>query len=246
MKIKKILLVAGLGVVSPFFVSASTDHLIISQIQVEGIEKTTDDFIEIYNPTQNDVNLKGLKLVKRTKTGTTDTSLVSWDSDTAAPIMVVKAHGFYLWANSSYNSIFIDPDVTRSGSIAKDNGVALKNKTGDLIDSVSWGEAANGFSGSAYPNNPEKGQSLERNLSSLNFFLQTSPHPRNSSSSASAPDSEESAAEEDITASEPVHQYPQGVVISELMVNPEGADSGEESPVPQLVLSCWNCQFLLI
>src|SRR3989344_4502167 len=143
------LMLATLAIIAGLFLFAqqsfaAADHLVISQVQIRGGPgKTANDFVEIYNPTDNDIDLKGMRLVKRTKTGTADTLLKSW-TDTA----IVHAHGFYLWANSSFTGIAVVPDVTTSGSIADDNAVAIRNgpnDTGAIIDSVAWGMANNVF-----------------------------------------------------------------------------------------------------
>ena len=185
----------GTGVILALPAAAATaDHLVISQAQITGgAGKTTNDYVEIYNPTEADIDLKGMRLVKRTKTGTSDTSLKSW-TDSA----IVKAHGYYLWANSSYTDVAAAADVTTTGSLADDNGVAIRNgasDTGTIVDAVAWGAAANVFvEGAAFSTNPEVGQSLERKPgsgagngedtadNSADFFLQATSHPRNSAS----------------------------------------------------------------
>lgn len=180
------------GFTVPLVSRADSEHLLITQVQITGGSgKTTNDFIEIYNPTSADIDLKGIRLVKRTKTGVSDTLIKSWTSPT-----IIKSKRFYLWANSSYGDITTPPDVTTTVSIADDNGVALRsgpNDIGVIIDSVAWGQAANIFiEGTIFENNPTASQSLERNFvdevggvidtdnNASDFFLQTNPHPRNS------------------------------------------------------------------
>lgn len=139
-----------------------TNHLLISQIQITGGSgASTNDFIEIYNPTTETVNLNGYRLVKRSAEGSSDSLIKSWtDDETLAP------KGYYLWANSGYAGIAAVPNVTTSASIANDNGVALRfgpNDTGEIIDSVAWGGALNIFAeAGVFPSNPEAGQSLLR------------------------------------------------------------------------------------
>lgn len=188
---KKFFLVALVFLAFPLLAQAFTDHLVISQVQTTGGPgKTSNDFVEIYNPTSSDIDLKGMRLVKRTKTGTNDTSLKSW-TDTA----VVPAHGFYLWANSAFTEIGAVPDATTSGTIADDNGIALRigsDNTGTVIDSVAWGSATNLFAEiAAFATNPAANQSLERlpgsdlgngadtGNNAADFFLQAATHPRN-------------------------------------------------------------------
>lgn len=175
---------AGLFFWLPTF-GITADHLVISQVQITGGPgKTTNDFIELFNPTSEDIDLKGMRLVKRTKEGQADTLLKSWTEST-----IIKARGYYLWANKDYTDISIVPDVTTSGSIANDNGIALRqgaNDTGTVIDSVAWGSAANIFvEGSVFPSNPGANESLQRNQDTNHNaadFISSQARPRNSSS----------------------------------------------------------------
>jgi len=146
--------------------------IIISEIQITGGPgKTHNDFIEIYNPNNQPVNLKGHRLVKRTKSGTSDSSIKSWTSDAFVP-----ANGYYLWVNSNYSDLVSIANVSTSATIAADNGVAIRFgpvNTGIIIDSVSWGEAQNIFvEGAVFPINPVVNQSIQRKLQN-NTFVDT-------------------------------------------------------------------------
>src|SRR4051812_22654303 len=78
---------------------AANDHLVINQVQITGgAGKTSSDFIEIFNPTAGDLDLKGLRLVKRTQTGTSDTLIKSWTDS-----VIIPSNGYYLWANSNFS-----------------------------------------------------------------------------------------------------------------------------------------------
>ncbi|TSD02601.1 MAG: endonuclease/exonuclease/phosphatase [Parcubacteria group bacterium Athens0714_26] len=100
----------------------SPAKILISEIQITGgTGKTDNDFIELYNPNSAQVNLNGYRLVKRTKTGTTDTSIKSWTTN-----IYIPANGYYLWANSDYKNIPVTPDATTTVIISPDNGVAIR------------------------------------------------------------------------------------------------------------------------
>ncbi len=178
------LVILGLFIFSN--IKADTDHLLISQVQITGGSgKITNDFVELYNPTSVDVDLKNYRLVKRTKIGTSDLPIKSW-SDASPGSAIIKTHGFYLWANADFVNITVVPDTTTGYSIANDNTVALRNgpeNSGTIIDSIAWGLATNTFiDGSVFASNPTANQSIERNLDGSGFFLQTTAHPRNSQS----------------------------------------------------------------
>jgi len=152
--------------------SASPAKILINEVQIRGgAGKTDNDFIELYNPNDSPVNLKGYRLVKRTKTGTSDLLIKSWTDDAYIP-----AKGFYLWANSNYLEIPSQPDVTTTVTLSDDNGVAIRfgaNDTGTVIDSVSWGEAQNIFvEKSAFATNPGAYQSIQRKFQN-NVFVDT-------------------------------------------------------------------------
>ncbi|MBU0722291.1 lamin tail domain-containing protein [Patescibacteria group bacterium] len=168
-------------------VCLAIDYVVISEVQITGgVGKTENDFIEIYNFNNFQVNLKGYRLVKRTKTGITDTSIKSWTTDVFIP-----ANGYYLWANSNYTNISTTPDATTTAAISNDNGIAIRfgaEDTGAIIDSVAWGGAQNIFiEGLIFPTNPGDNQSLARKLNldtnnnSVDFFVQEKPNPQNSS-----------------------------------------------------------------
>ena len=166
-------------------VPAAPSKILISEIQITGgTGKTNNDFIELYNPNAFQVNLNGYRLVKRTKTGITDSSIKSWTSDTFIP-----AKGHYLWANSDYSDIAATPDIRTSATLANDNGIAVRfgaEDTGTVIDSVGWGASQNSFvETQAFTDNPVANQSISRkteidtNNNSADF-VKSKPTPKNS------------------------------------------------------------------
>lgn len=124
-----------------------------------GVGKTKEDFIELYNPNSEAVNLKGYRLVKRTKTGISDGSIKSWTGDE-----IIEANGFYVWANSDFQDI--DANTTTSATLSNDNGVAIRfgpANSGEVIDGVAWGEAENDFiEGRVFSTNPVESQKMCR------------------------------------------------------------------------------------
>jgi len=194
--------------------SALADGLLISEVQIDSINGTggnSDDFIELYNSTDSDIylgNYQGsyLRLVKRTKTGTSDTIIKSWNGNSEAK---VPAYGFYLWANSDYTGINTTPDATTTATISADNGIALRLgyiNTGVIVDSIGWGDCENEFVESKAAFDLPGAQSLERKAratstaellavngshhwlgnnwdadnNNQDFVLQTNPNPQNS------------------------------------------------------------------
>lgn len=138
-------------------VKAVAGHLVISEVQIEG-ESSSDDFIEIYNPTESDVDLSSLRLVKRTSTGATNDSIVAFESgDTIA------AHGFYLWCNNALSEA-LGCDKSTGGTVSNDNSVALSNDPldGVVIDAVTFGSPANPLGEGTFLEAPTASSSAER------------------------------------------------------------------------------------
>ncbi len=125
-------------------ISPNEAFIVISAIQITGgTGHTQEDFIEFFNPTNTPYDLKGNRIVKRTAAAMTDTLIKSWTETT-----IIQPYHFYLWTNSSYISIPIIADVTTSGTLADNNGVALRkgdNDTGTIIDAVAWGKYGEWF-----------------------------------------------------------------------------------------------------
>ncbi|QQS60307.1 lamin tail domain-containing protein [Candidatus Falkowbacteria bacterium] len=167
---------------SHFFISLAEpilpSDLVISRIQITGgTGKTDNDFISIFNKTNSAIDLLGLRLVKRTQSGTTDTTIKSWVDP-----FLLNPGVIYTWANSNNGfAISINADTSSTQTISSDNGIALRlgsENTGTIIDSVGWGGAQNIFvEALAFAQNPGANEILERidnqdtNNNSLDFRI---------------------------------------------------------------------------
>lgn len=223
--------------------AAEPSHVVISQIQVTGGSgHTTEDFVELFNPTATAFNLSGHRLVKRTATGASDTTIKSWTTSTLIP-----AYGFYLWANTAFTTIAVTPDASTSESIADNNSVALRHgaaDTGEIIDAVGWGTATNALvEGTAFATNPATNESIARltpsqgsrqdaENNSTDFTLQPAASPHSSASPAETPvgtpggtGGNSSGGGGNSLGSTPSGPKPGEVVINELVSDPT---DGEE------------------
>lgn len=146
--------------------SAAATHLVISEVQIAGAS-STNDFIEIYNPTSLSVSLDGYRLGKRTS-GTTSASLVAFSASASVP-----AHGYFLWCNSSLSGS-INCDASNSGTVANDNSIALINgdlATGTIVDAVTFGTPGSTFGEGTSLVAPSASSSVERKANSLSTSL---------------------------------------------------------------------------
>lgn len=210
----------SLGASTPTTPVSSPSKILISEVQITGgTGKTENDFIELYNPNNFQVNLNGYRLVKRTKVGTSDTSVKSWTTDVYIP-----ASGYYLWTNSGYTDFSAIADIVTTTTISNDNGVAIRygaEDTGTVIDSVAWGGAENIFiEGSVFPTNPGANQSFQRksfidtNNNANDFEIQTCPNPKTQS---------RICEQANLT---PSVLLPLSII--EVIYNPDGLDEGRE------------------
>src|SRR3990172_9420126 len=96
----------------------STNHIVISEVQLSeaGAGNTDHDFIELYNPTDTPYELNSHRLIKRSGSAPTDTTIKAWEASA-----IIPAHGFYLWSNSEIASA-IGADTSTGEDIAANNG----------------------------------------------------------------------------------------------------------------------------
>ncbi len=176
------------------FISANNniDHPVISEIQIGG-ETVYDEFIELYNPNNSEINLENWDIKKKTKSGSESNVLNNIEG-------IIPARSYFLIAPRAncgesktekcyQGNILADDEYTTNMFLAADNTVLLYDHNGNLIDKIGWGEASD-FESEAVMNNPENKQSLERintngavqdtNNNKNDFVLQNNPEPRNS------------------------------------------------------------------
>ena len=133
------------------------DHLVLFSVQISGAS-SSNDYVKIYNPLTSDIQIGGFKLRKKSKTGT-DYSIKEFPSGT-----LIKANGFFVWANSNSNfASSINADVSSGVELSANNSIALFDKNGSIIDALAWGNGIDQYvEGSAFIQNPENSQILER------------------------------------------------------------------------------------
>ncbi|MBI2005239.1 MAG: lamin tail domain-containing protein, partial [Candidatus Aenigmarchaeota archaeon] len=157
------------------------DHIIINEFTTRGPNGSYDEFTELYNPTNNDINITGWKLQYKSALGDT------WQSKVGSGITgIIKSRSFFLLASKSY-SLSTTPDYlhTANWGLADTGGhLRIIDLNSTVIDKVGWGDA-NEPEGFAAPS-LEEGKSLERKSlttdtnNNSNDFILIAPTPRNS------------------------------------------------------------------
>lgn len=143
--------------------AGATNHVVISEFATRGPTSATDEFVELYNPTDNAIDLSGWKLQYKSTSGTI------WNDRAILPAnSSIPAHGFFLLANTSYLGA-TTPDFT-SGSWTSGTGMAdsgherIINAAAVEVDKVGWGTAIDPEGGVDAPNHgtSANGNSVER------------------------------------------------------------------------------------
>ena len=174
--------------------AALADHLVINEIHIDGIVGsggTEDDWVELYNPTENNVSLEGWSIQKTSASG------LSLVGEVLHGIVPAKEH-FLIVRNGSGTSQSLKEMANLltndAFSLANNNIVALVDdlnniedfNDSNIVDFVGFGSASY-YEGSASAPNPKETKSIVRNpegednnQNSLDFILENNPSPQNS------------------------------------------------------------------
>jgi hypothetical protein len=99
-----------------------------------------DEFVEIVNVGTAAADLSGYKLVYRSGAGTSDVSLATIPSGTT-----LAAGGFYLFGGSAYAGSPPPDQSFSTGLASTGGGLALRDASGAIVDSLGYGTAVNAF-----------------------------------------------------------------------------------------------------
>ncbi len=181
---------------TPSVQADQADHLLINEIQIDSISGTggsSDDFVELYNPTGSDVILDTWSIQKHSKSSTSPISKFSLSK-------TIPAGGYFLIVRGNASTSqslkdMADVLIPSSFSIASDNVVFLVNddakienqEDNNIVDYVGMGDSEV-FEGSASASNPGETKSITRVIkgedsddNSADFKILSTPSPQNSS-----------------------------------------------------------------
>ncbi|MFH1430499.1 MAG: lamin tail domain-containing protein, partial [Candidatus Uhrbacteria bacterium] len=135
------------------------NHVVISEIQVGG-ESAKDEYVELYNPTSEEISLEGWRLSKRTSSGSESNLLTAFPAISVAAGATARiAHPEGIFAGEA------SATYSTKQSLAPDNSCVLYgpvvNDERPIVDLVGWGEVVS-FEGSAATQNPDPGDVIQR------------------------------------------------------------------------------------
>ncbi|HLM83868.1 MAG TPA: lamin tail domain-containing protein [Candidatus Bathyarchaeia archaeon] len=144
---KKTITTGFLSAIVLFFLANSSwavdDHLIISEVLIGG-NSSDEEFIELYNPSSTDIDLKSLplKLHIVSSTGADTSKTMTYTSANS----IIKARDYLLLASASFrnNHSEIAIGATYSAALVSNGAVYISTSaTKDLnvVDSICWGKS---------------------------------------------------------------------------------------------------------
>lgn len=234
----------------PSFVMASSDNLVISQVQVKGDGGTNDEFIEIYNPTPSGISLNGWSVQYKSSTGNYPLS-----SKKNLLSVTVCSQCYFLIAhsidssNNGYNgnvladllhSSFSLSAVSAGATIFLSNSTqAITSGTNPaIIDKFAYGNSPSNSplqESAVMPTTTPAGDWSFLRVSytdnnALDFVIQSS-NPRHLIENQSVPQATSTPAVATSTPEQSGSVFilkSADVKISEILPNPDGEDSGGE------------------
>ncbi len=144
--------------------------ILITEIKVAGLSsdgKTNvyNEFIELYNPNNFEVNLTGWYLQKKTSQSNEFSSLVPSDLFEGK---IINSSGYFLISHSSSTYQGIADILDSNYSVTDNNTIVLKNPNREIVDKVGFGEANDCEGNCAI--NPDPGKSIHRKYLNDNFI----------------------------------------------------------------------------
>lgn len=167
-KLPKLIISIGLFLLTAYLLTTqltkvskadAADHVVISEVQLSGgTGLSTKEFVELYNPTENPIDLQNWKLTKKNTAGDIETDLAATLSG------IIPAHGFFLIGSTDYNSdavVAADSTYpTDTASLTDNNTILIYNASAVVVDKLGLGTATD--SETAPETNPSAGSSRER------------------------------------------------------------------------------------
>jgi len=189
-----LVLLAGCSVSSPespTLEPPSTYPILISEVMAGKQGNNNYEFIELYNPGDNLIDLQGRSLWYRLATSDDDLPVYSWETRSLVP-----PHGHYLLIRSGEDLGLPADAFFTQGLNTSGGGLTLRDASGSTEDSLGWGIAPEGFlEGVAAPiiqndysleRKPggDAGNTSDTDNNDVDFLAQPIPSPQNTGSAA--------------------------------------------------------------
>lgn len=174
--------------------ASSPPRVLISELTTGTKSSVSDEFIEIYNPTNQVTDLSGFYIKRKATASSTENNIISKSSGVFRGYSIAP-HGFFLIASKAYSgNITADVSYSQNTIFLADNSdvITLYDQNNNIIEEISYAMLARGKSWErkAYANgsciSPEgAGELLGNGCDTGNvadFVLRDIPNPQNSAS----------------------------------------------------------------
>ena len=162
--------------------------ILISEIQAGSASDTKQEFVELYNAGESDVNLADWDIKKKTSSGTLGNLATNMTG-------TIRAKGFFLIASQEYEgSVVADQRYTQTSQTlaGSNNSVVLYDEDGDIIDEFAYAEivagqslerraVSGGVCVSSQGNGEYLGNGCDVSGDSSDFEVRVAPNPQNTS-----------------------------------------------------------------
>jgi Lamin Tail Domain/Collagen triple helix repeat (20 copies) len=160
-----------------------TGDIRVNEFMTGSTGAASNEFVELVNAGTSAADIGGFKVAYRSAAGTSDTTLATVPAGTT-----LAAGAFYLLGGSGYAGSHV-PDQTFSASLAAGGGgLAVRDASGTILDSVGYGDATNAFveghPATAPPATAAPGSSADRipdghdtNDNAADFSISATPSP---------------------------------------------------------------------
>ncbi|MDP3956669.1 MAG: lamin tail domain-containing protein [bacterium] len=175
-------------------VTSNPPRVLISELMAGTQSSSTNEFIEIYNPTNEVVSLSGFYIKRKATPSSVAGNLISKSSGVFNGKSITP-HGFFLIASKAYSgNIVADVLYSQNSTFLADNGdvITLYDENDNVIDEIAYVALARGKSWErkAYVNGicvlPQSANELAGNGcdtgGSSDFVLREIPTPQNNGS----------------------------------------------------------------
>jgi len=200
------------GFITTGFVSAAQKQVIITEVQTAGSNSASEEFIEIYNTTNQDLDISGWSIYYKSATGT------SWGKKaTVASETKIQTDDFWVFAAN------INGDTQLASGLSQSGGnIQLRDALGNVVDQFGWGSGDSALGASASESQP--GQSMYRLFDFTTSQMVSSEHNFNDFDITNTPTPGTFPAQEIVEEDLPVQSYP-SLQLSELLPDPASPQS---------------------
>lgn len=141
------------------------DHVVILQLQTGSVNNASSEYVLLYNPTENDVEVTDWCLMYVSSSGLTMREMACMTAQDSTTELWVDAGGLISFATSQFiseNPNFVADFAISSGMNGSKGHVYIANSDAVEIDRVGWGDAVQPETTATLPH--EDGEVLSRQL----------------------------------------------------------------------------------